>query len=185
MTLARDDRWLADAQGRALAGADVYYCTQPADTSSIPPSPLASVYASSSGGTPVTQPLITDGFGHSVAYLDNSALYTVVFVHPLFGSNPVILPDQAVGLGGGSAANLNTFGGQLLGTIDGSNAVFTITRDGTNPLTVLPAQATIWVNFPLAPGVGYGISLIGGVAKVTFANPPQVGDTLYAQGFYQ
>ena len=50
MTLARDDRYVTDAQGRALAGAQVYWCTQPASTANDPPSPLATIYGSISGG---------------------------------------------------------------------------------------------------------------------------------------
>ena len=78
MALARDDRFVTDAQGRALAGAQVYWCTQPASTTANPPSPLANVYATIAGGTPETQPVLTDGFGHAYAYMDNSVLYTVV-----------------------------------------------------------------------------------------------------------
>src|ERR1700721_1297769 len=102
MSLARDDRYVTDAQGRALAGAQVYWCTQPASTASNPPSPLATVYTDSTGDTPIVQPALTDGFGHAYAYMNNAVLYTVVIWHPLFGQNPVVLPDQAIaGSGGG------------------------------------------------------------------------------------
>ena len=95
MTIVRDDRWLTDAQGRALSGAQVYWCTQPASTAAKPPSPLATVYSDLAGDA-LTQPVVTDGFGHAWAYLDNAVLYTVVMWHPLFGPNPVVLPDQAL-----------------------------------------------------------------------------------------
>jgi len=95
VAIARDDRWLADSLGRALAGADVYYCLQPATTSTVPPSPLATVYSDIAGDV-IAQPLITDGFGHSITYLSAGQLYTIVFIHPLFGPNPVVLTDQAV-----------------------------------------------------------------------------------------
>ncbi len=64
MSIARDDRWVADALGVALAGAQVYWCTQPASTTANPPSPLATIYTDSTGTTPLTQPVLTDGFGH-------------------------------------------------------------------------------------------------------------------------
>lgn len=175
MSLARDDRWVADAQGRALAGAQVYWCTQPATTTTNPPSPLATAYLDINGSVPLTQPAISDGFGHAYAYLDDSVLYTVVIWHPLFGTNPVVLPDQSIGGGGGS--NLIPFEGVLDGTIDGANKVFTLTNNGV-ALTVAPAQATVWLNFPLVVNVGYTISGV----TVTFTNAPITGDTLYASG---
>jgi hypothetical protein len=184
MALGRDDRYLTDAQGRALAGAQVYYCLQPANTSSLPPSPLASVYTDT-GGDAGTNPVITDGFGHSVAYLDNSQLYTVVLVHPLFGPNPIILPDQAIGLGGGSASLL-PFAGIPAGTINGTNTVFTLTNGGV-PLTVAPTPSTViaWLNFPLINGLGYSISGV----TITYATAPQPAsggspaDSIFAQGY--
>src|SRR6185437_2830835 len=107
MAIARDDRWLADAQGRALPGAQVYWCTQPASTTDNPPSPLATIYSDIGGADPITQPVLTDGFGHAFAYMDDSILYTVVFWHPLFGSSPVVLIDQSIG-GGGSGGSTFT-----------------------------------------------------------------------------
>lgn len=172
MAIARDDRFVTDAQGRALSGALVYYCTQPASTSTLPPSPLATVFSSTSG-TAGTNPVVTDGFGHSVAYLGNTILYTVVISHPLFGANPVVLPDQAIGgLGGGGGSGLTPFSVTPTGTIDGSNRVFT--------LPVVPVEVTVWLNFPLIPGLGYALS----GATITYATAPQTGDSIYAQGFF-
>lgn len=190
MAIARDDRWLADALGRALPGAQVYWCLQPASTGSNPPSPLATIYTSISGSTPITQPVLTDGFGHADAYMDDSVLYTVVYWHPLFGSNPVVLTDQRIGGGsGGSSQTVTPFAGIPSGTIDGSNKTFTLTNNGA-ALTVLPTQATVCLNIPLIPGLGYtGPTLTGGVVQVTFANAPQpasgsvAGDSLYAYGY--
>ncbi len=184
MAIARDDRWLTDAQGRALAGAQVYYCTQPATTSTIPPSPLATVYSDISGD-PGTNPVYTDGFGHSVAYLNDSVLYTLVFVHPLFGPNPVVLTDQAIS-GNGTTA-FTAFAGVPTGTIDGTNKVFTMVN-GSTPLSAIPTQSTVWLNIPLINGLGYSLSVVSGEVKITYANAPQPAsggspaDSLYAQG---
>lgn len=183
MAIGRDDRYLTDAQGRALAGAQVYYCLQPANTGSIPPNPLASVYLDSSGSAG-PNPVITDGFGHSVAYLDNSQLYTVVLVHPLFGPNPIILPDQAIGLGGNTTQL--PFAGIPAGTIDGTNRTFTLTNGGV-PLTVAPTADTVivWLNFPLINGLGFSLSGV----NITYATAPQPAsgstpaDSIYAQGY--
>ncbi len=175
MSIVRDDRWVAEAQGRALSGAQVYWCTQPASTAANPPSPLATAYTDL-GGDPLTQPAITDGFGHAFAYLDNSVLYTVVIWHPLFGPNPIVLPDQALG-GEGSAGT--AFAVELTPAPDGTNTTFTLTNAGT-PISATPVTAIVWDNFPLAPGVGYTLGPLPG--QVTFTTAPSIGDTLYAQG---
>ncbi len=180
MGLGRDDRWVTDAQGRALAGALVYWLNQPANTTVTPPTPAASIFTDSTGSTPEANPQSTDGFGHAYAYMDDSVAYTVYVSHPLFGPNPVILPDQSVGTGG---VGYHTFAGSLQGTIDGTNTVFVVTNGGT-PLTTLPAQIMVWDNFPLIQGTGYTVALSGGQLQVTFTTAPQVGDTLYAQGLY-
>ncbi len=177
MAIARDDRWLTDAQGRALAGAQVYYCTQPANTSVIPPSPLATIYSNSSG-TVETNPQSTDGFGHSVAYLDNSQSYTLVFVHPLFGGSPVVLVDQTNNAGGGGGSAV-PFAGVPSGAVDGINRVFSLTNLGI-PLTVNPTSVIVWDNFPLIQGLGYTIT----GTTITFATAPASGDSVFAQGFH-
>jgi hypothetical protein len=181
MTIARRDDYLTDAQGRALAGAQVYYCTQPASTGSIPPSPLATVYTDTTGDVGVN-PVITDGFGHAVAYLTEGVLYTIEFVHPLFGSNPVVLADQTVG-GGGGGTGYTPFSGTPSGTINGVNRVFTLTNGGTPIPNVTPAQIFAWCNFPLILGLGFTVS----GNQLTFANAPQSGspgDAIYASGLY-
>lgn len=187
MAIARDDRYVTDALGRALAGAQVYWCTQPASPATNPPSPLATIYSTIAGGTPETQPVLTDGFGHAYAYMDNAVLYTVVIWHPLFGNTPVVLTDQTIG-GGSAASAVTPFSGIPTGTIDGTNKVFTLVN-GTTPLTAIPTQYTVWLNYPLIEGVGYSIALNAGQVQVTFANAPQPAsggnppDSLWAQGY--
>lgn len=190
MSLARSDWTVQDALGRALAGAQVFWCTQPATvTSTPPPSPLASIFADIDGDTPVTQPVISDGFGHVDAYMDDSVLYTVVIYHPLFGPNPLVYPDQALS-GPGETTGLSPFAGTPTGTIDGTNKVFTVVN-GSTPLTAIPSQITAWLNFPLIQGLGYSLSIVSGELKITYANAPQPspgggipGDSIYAQGLF-
>lgn len=184
MALARDDRWVADALGRALAGAQVFWCTQPATVPTAPPpSPLASIFADIMGTTPITHPVLTDGFGHAAAYMDDSVLYTVAVYHPLFGTNPIVLPDQATGgVGGGSS--VTAFAGIPSGTVNGTNTVFTMS------IPVTPAQLTVVLNFPLVPGLGYTSSWTSGTLTITYAIAPQPvsggvpADAIYAYGFY-
>ena len=183
MANGRRDDWVTDAQGRALAGTLVYYCTQPANTSIIPPTPLASIFNAITGfGTSETNPQVTDGFGHAVAYAEDSLLYTIVYVNPLFGT-PIVLPDQSFGPsgggGGGGGGGFTPFAGVPTGLVNGSNTTFTLVN-GSTPLPSAPVSLVFWVNFPLINGQGF--TFTGNV--VTTAQPPQVGDTIYANGFY-
>ncbi len=179
MAIARDDRVLTDAQGRALAGALVYWCLQPATAPSVaPPSPLATIYTAIDGLTPETQPFITDGFGHAWAYMDDNPLYTLVLYHPLFGANPIVWIDQRVG-GGGGGSGFTPFQETPAGTIDGVNRVFTLSH--------IPVQATIWLNFPLIADIGY--VLVGNV--ITYSTAPQPAgvdqpsaDNVYCEGWF-
>lgn len=187
MAITRAETTVQDAQGRALAGALVFWCLQPATAPSAPPpSPLATVYTDITGGTPEAQPIISDGFGYAFTYLNNSMLYTLAIYHPLFGPNPLVYPDQDYGSGGGGT--ITPFSGIPTGTIDGTNKVFTIVN-GSTPLTAIPAQIDVWLNFPLIQGIGYTLAVVGGQLKVTFANAPQPAaggnpeDAIFAQGF--
>ena len=163
MALARRDDYLTDAQGRALAGAQVYYCApQPANISLLPPSPLAPTFSDLTG-TPESNPQITDGFGHSIAYLDDTVLYTIVYVHPLFGPDPaynnqpvIVLKDQSLGFGGGGGNTVTAFAGTPIGTIDGTNTTFTVVN-GSIPLTQFPTQITAWLEH--APGSRTGLHI--------------------------
>jgi hypothetical protein len=73
----RFDGWVKSAQGAAVPGSQIYICSQPANTSAAPPTPLATVYSDVNGLIPVTQPMITDGFGHYDCYVA-AGRYTIV-----------------------------------------------------------------------------------------------------------
>jgi len=188
MGITRAETTIQDAQGRALAGALVFWCTQPATVPvDPPPNPLATVYTNITGATPETQPIVSDGFGYAFTYLDDSVLYTLMVYHPLFGPNPLAFPDQAYGGGGGGGATITTFAGVPTGTIDGTNTIFTVVN-GSTPLTAVPAQITVWLNFSLIQGLGYSLAVVDGQLKVTFAVAPQPAaggnpaDAIFAQG---
>jgi hypothetical protein len=188
VALTRAELTVQDGLGRALAGAQVYWALQPAVTTVNPPSPLAIVYTDLTGGTPETQPIITDGFGYAFTYLDDTVLYTVVIWHPLFGENPLVYPDQAYGGGGGGGGGSNfvPFQGIPIGTIDGTNTVFTLAT-GSQPLSIAPVQVTVWNNFPRILGLGYTLGPLPG--QITYAIAPRpaadgvAGDAIYAEGW--
>lgn len=180
MGIGRRDDYLSDAQGNALAGADVYYANQPADTTTIPPSPLATVYTDT-GGTVGTNPVVTDGFGHAVAYLTDTALYTLVFVHPLFGPNPVVLTDQAVQSAANAATSnapvqASTTAGTITGTIPGS------TFDLPSIPTQVPSQYASLIlqrnGQVLTPGLSYTLPTAS--HTLTLATPLTTGENLNA-----
>ncbi len=95
----RIDEFVKTAQGIAAAGAQVFITTQPSNTSAYPPTPVASLFADSLGVTPITQPLIADGFGHVAAYVA-SGTYTLTVAYNNVIQN--VYADQSYGLGGGS-----------------------------------------------------------------------------------
>jgi hypothetical protein len=105
MAFFRFDGVVRNDIGQAVAGASVYVCTQPAVTSSIPPSPLASIF-SDSVGTVLANPVITDGNGNFFFYAATGT-YTLVFFD---SSNriptTVFIDQQVVTQGGGSVTSV-------------------------------------------------------------------------------
>lgn len=176
-SLRRDDT-VTNTLGNAIAGAKVYYLTQPANTSAL--TPLATLNANPYGTT--ANPQTTDGFGHAFAYLNDGQLYTIVYVYP--NGTKVVYPDQFVGSSSGAPT---PFSGVPAGTIDGTNAIFTVVN-GSTPLTAVPTIAFAWTNFDLIPGLGYALSIVSGQLKITYASPPQPAsgsipaDSLWVQG---
>lgn len=138
-TYFRYDIWVKTAQGPAIAGAQVYVCTQPTtNTTTTPPSPLASIFSDPLGANPVTQPLACDGFGHTDFYV-LSGIYTVVVALGSVIQN--VYPDQAVGTLGG----IN--GVVVTGTPTAGQTII-----ATGPTTaVWSAIAGTTVNYPAVP----------------------------------
>lgn len=169
--ILRLDKTVQTAQGQAIAGALVYFLTQPANTAAL--TPLANVYSNLTG-TPAANPQVTDGLGQIGCYLDNAQLYTMVVVAPQIQTQ--IYPDQNIGAGGTSSTGRTPFAQVPQPPIDASgNRVFTLTVSPT--LLLLNYNQGV-----LVPGVGYTTAVVGGVYTITLAIAPQVGDVLYASG---
>lgn len=92
----RMDGWVKSTLGQSISGALVYVCNQPANTTFVPPDPLASIFSDVNGLVHITN-CITDGFGHYFFYT-LSGFYTVVVVNG--GNVQQVYPDQMVGLPG-------------------------------------------------------------------------------------
>ena len=98
----RMDGWVKTVQGYAVPGAQVWVCLQPANVASVPPSPLVNIFSDHSGLVPITQPILTDGFGHYDFYAQPGT-YTIVIA--IGGVISQVYPDQSIG-GVGSGTGL-------------------------------------------------------------------------------
>ncbi len=168
-SLYRRDDWSTDGLGRALSGLQVYVCYQPADTESVPPSPLATIYSDNAGADPITQPVLTDGFGHSFWYAPEGS-YTIVFYSPL--TQEVVLEDQALVPYASVTVtykNDTSNAGSITGSINGTNRVFTLSGAPAPPNSLM---------FMVNGLVQAGWSLSG--STVTLAVAPHSGDILNA-----
>jgi hypothetical protein len=162
------------AYGPALNGVDVYICTQPAVTTTIPPTPLASLFTDSTGSTPLANPVQTDGLGNWFAYLATGT-YTVVLVDSNNRIPVTIFPDQeVVSPGGGTVTNV-TFVMPAEFTVSGSP----ITSSGTITITKVVQNANAVYAGPTSgsaaaptfrPLVAADFTgLVGSVTQVTLA----------------
>lgn len=147
MSIARFDSWVRSTVGPAAAGALVYICTQPTiSTSTVPPSPLASLYSNNAGAIPLVNPLVADGFGHAFGYVA-AGTYTVVVV--IGGVVQQVYADQLIGGQAGAGLTLQTGGSnntnQSLLNLVGASGISVVNVSGTTTLTftlALPQTAS-------------------------------------------
>lgn len=153
----RYDSWIKSAQGPAIAGAQVYVCTQPANVAFTPPSPLAAIYSDPNGLVPITQPLIADGFGH-VDFYALQGVYTVVVA--IGGVIQEVLPDQSLGgaaASGGGSIILQTNGvtntDQFLLNLQNLDGTVTLSSDSSGDVTISAASQAAVVKWMIGAGV--------------------------------
>jgi hypothetical protein len=164
MPLIRADLTFQNAIGQAISGGSIYVCSQPANTGTLPPSPLASIYSDNAGANPVTQPLVTNGFGQAFFYAA-SGTYTYVYYSATTGEQ--VYPDQV--LINSAAVAVNT--GIPSGAVNGSNVTFTLPSAPVNYL-----QLFINGTFQIPNGTNY--TLVGSTITMNIA--PLSGFQLYA-----
>jgi hypothetical protein len=92
--LLRDEE-VTDPMGQGVSGVSIYLCSQPATTSSIPPSPLAQIYSDPAGKYPITQPVVTDAYGHA-EYYTSPGIYTCVYYSTQIAGLTFVLTDQII-----------------------------------------------------------------------------------------
>ena len=162
------------AYGPALNGVDVYICTQPAVTSTIPPSPLASLFTDSTGGTTLANPVVTDGQGNWFAYLA-TGVYTVVLVDPNNRIPVTVFPDQEVVSPGGGTVTSVAFAMPAEFSVSGSpiinSGTITITKVAQNANAVYAGPTSGGTAAPaFRPLVAGDLTgLAGSVTSVTLA----------------
>ena len=164
-TYTREDFNFQNAMGVAISGGQIYICTQPANTVSLPPSPLATVYADPNGVSQLTQPLVTDGFGETFCYLA-PGIYTFVYFSPSTGE--LVYVDQTII----STAAIGVNAEVPAGAVNGTNTTFTL-ADTPNPSNSL--QLFVGGLFQLQ-GVSY--TLVGNIITMTTA--PHTGQQIAA-----
>jgi len=98
---------ILSAVGDALDGVLIYVCTQPANTTTIPPSPLAQLYTDSSEATHGPNPVLSDGNGNYNFYIDPGT-YTLVYYDTLQRIETIVIPDITIGPGGGGGGGTVT-----------------------------------------------------------------------------
>lgn len=136
MTVFRRDEFVRSVQGQSVPGAQVFVLTQPANVASYPPTPLASIYSDAAGTVPITQPMITDGFGHCDFYAAVGT-YTIVVAN-----NSIIqqtYTDQLIGQTGAGSISLqsNSIANTDQAVLNLKNGSYiTITPDGVGGVVV-------------------------------------------------
>ena len=179
------------AQGPALAGVYVYVCTQPAVTTTVPPSPLATIYSDNAGVNPITQsttPLQSDGLGNWFFYAATGT-YTVVLYDPLQRIPQTVFADQqVVTQGGGSVSSV----AMTVPTNEFAIAGSPITTSGTLALTKANINANLVAAGPTSGGAAawtfralVSADLPGGVgtvSSITLATNPGSAFTFTVSG---
>lgn len=172
----RMDGWVKSAQGPAVPGAQIYVCTQPANAVGLPPTPLANIFSDVNGLVPITQPIITDGFGHYDFYA-TAAVYTIVV--GLGGVIQQVYPDQSIGGasgttggGGGTALVLATKGvvnpNQLALNIESTDNSVSISVDSSGNLNLEGAPVAV-ADYMFGAG-NFTIAGILGVTQQAFTD---------------
>src|ERR1700739_4366382 len=150
MPAYRLDGTIQNPEGFALQGMNVYVCTQPASTGSIPPSPLATLYTNANGNVQATNPATTDGNGNYFFYAATGT-YTLVLFDPLGRVPTQIFPDQqVVTQGGGSVTSVAMTGDGTIfnATVTGSP----ITAAGTLVPALINQNANLVLSGPASGG---------------------------------
>jgi hypothetical protein len=165
----RRDEWVQDPMGNGVSGVFVYVCSQPANTTTNPPSPLVALFSDSAGQNPIKNPQQTDAYGHCFYHVE-AGTYTIVYYSPQIAGLQVVLTDQIITSPPFTWENDSSSNGTITGTINGINSTFTLSG-----IPAPPTSLILTVN-----GIQQlGFSITGNT--VTLAVPPRVGNIIAAR----
>lgn len=159
---SRHDGMVLGEEGKPVAGATVVVCTQPANVTVTPCTPLASLYTDATLTTPSANPLTTDGLGNYHFYAA-PGMYTVQVYGP--GVNTYTTPDMILPMNPANAQ---------VGSLTATNAISALTLSlggnlsvggnasvtGTLTAGSLTANLALSSNGALKPGAGYGVQYV-------------------------
>ena len=167
--LNRRDEQVQDPMGNGVSGVFVYVCSQPANTTTLPPSPLVALFSDQAGQNPIKNPQQTDAYGHC-DYHAAAGTYTIIYYSPQIVGLQVVLTDQIITSPPFTWENDSSTNGTILGVIDGVNTTFTLSG------TPAPAASLILsVNGIVQQGFSVSDN------TVTLAVPPRVGSIIDAR----
>lgn len=181
----RSDQFVKSTLGPAVPGAQIFVCDQPANvptglTAAAPtPTPLSTIYSDPDGLVPITQPIITDGFGHADFYVAPGTYDVSVY---LSGTLQKEYPDQSIGLGSqtGALTTGNTVAGSgiTITTVSGTTTIAATGGSGvlSSTTTITAAQLKALTGTPItliaAPGANKMILPIGFACQYVYNTVP-------------
>jgi hypothetical protein len=121
-------------RGPAIAGAQIYAVNQPANTASLPPTPLLSIFSDVNGSIPIAQPIITDGSG-SYRFYASTGLFTLVVANN--GSTTQTYADMEIGKPTAAYHSVNAWIKSTLGPAVPGSQLFLLSNDFPNIPTTL------------------------------------------------
>ncbi|MGA3200610.1 MAG: hypothetical protein ABSD89_14580, partial [Halobacteriota archaeon] len=167
----RINEWCKASNGYAMANAQVFFLAQPANTSAFPPTPQVQLYSDPFGLTPISQPLVADGYGFVSAYVA-AGTYTMVVALSNVIQN--VYADQSYGI---SSAQVLF---ETNGVPNPNQGVLNIVGAGDVSVTLNALGQTVVESTGFViPGTGNGTLVVTANAGVTTA--PN-GDILTADG---
>lgn len=179
----RSDQFVKSTLGPAVPGAQIFVCDQPANvptglTAAAPtPTPLSTIYSDPDGLVPITQPIITDGFGHADFYVAPGTYDVSVYLSSTLQKE---YPDQSIGLGSqtGALTTGNTVAGSGI-TITTVAGTTTIAATGGGSGTSLYASNHTGTAYTSAIT---GNGQIGGGGTATYTVPAGLYSASYNYG---
>jgi hypothetical protein len=176
-TYYRKDELVADFMGNPVCGVQVYLCQQPATTPGlgVAPSPLQQIYADSLGAQPITQPVLTDAYGHCAFYA-SPGTYSIVYAGSMIGTPTMqlVLTDQMV---------LSTATGPQYNSDTSANGSILPQPDGVTvdfKLSGAPALGSLALMVNGLLQLGYALSVGPLYTSVIFEQAPLPGDVITA-----